>query len=58
MEVLKPLYGSVGNREVFREEGQLVRGRRGASSVWEPLAVSEFSGCQKHGASWSEGCPK
>lgn len=29
-----------------------------ASPVWEPLAVSEFSGCQKPGASWSEGSPR
>lgn len=29
-----------------------------ASPVWEPLAVSEFAGCQKPGASWSEGSPR
>lgn len=28
-KVLKSLYGFQGNREVFREEGRLVRGRQG-----------------------------
>ena len=56
-EVLKSSYGTQGNGEVFREEGQLVRGRQGLPQFGSPWQSLSLQAVRSPGPAGVKGVP-